>query len=541
MVDENDTDRTSSVATAEKGCDARKAAVKSTDGDECYAAAKKQLRSLVPRSTRRSEMSTIMSTKLFIAVIRKDQVSPTRIVLDARHAGRALQLAEWWLYFALVAAVLIALVAGGSLPGLPDAAVPGLLALPLAVMAGRSALWLDGLGPARDRLRYAGLALLVGLPLLGAYPLLHPPDWRADFGPTDALARLQLELNDYGLGTVSVEHRIPLPGATVPEPARPLVESYVAGQVDKVNRTSFGGDGRVDVIEHDSALDRLLVAVLQPARIPLYISAFPGWDVRQDALGLNWRADPDGFLSFEARAGVHEVAVFYGETSLQLAADALAVVMVFLTLTIGVLRARRVGFAPTIDVSLLTTGETRVAAFALGFLVLALPILIGQPGMFWQQSPRGVVLEESQPLQHYSRLGLDILAYQVDETTVKPGDSLALTLYWRTVRPLADNLQVTVNLIEANTGQRVAQSYKRHLGGYPTTRWPSNRYMRDIHRLSLPESLPPGNYLIQVEVWNCPAAGLAGCQPDQRLEFFEAYGNPVGPSVVLPVLVNVLP
>ena len=151
---------------------------------------------------------------------------------DARHAGRALQLAEWWLYFALAAAVLIALVAGGPLPGLPDAAVPALLTIPLAVMAGRSALWLDGQGPGRpgagrpragrsgvgrpqagrEWLRHAGLALLIGLPLLGAYPLLHPPDWRAEFGPTDALARLQLELNDYGLGTVPSGGRIPFRG-----------------------------------------------------------------------------------------------------------------------------------------------------------------------------------------------------------------------------------------------------------------------------------------------------------------------------------------
>jgi hypothetical protein len=460
---------------------------------------------------------------------------------DARHARRALQLAEWWLYFALAAAVLIGLVASHSLPGLPDAAVPGLLAIPLTVMAGRATLWLDSLGPRRERLRHAGLALLVSLPLLGAYPLLHPPDWRADFGPTDALARLQLELNDYGLGTVPVGGDIPLPGTTVPEPSRPLVESYVAGQVDKVNRTTFGSEGRVDVIEHDAALDRLLVAVSQPVRISLYISAFPGWNIQQGSLNLDWTSDPEGFLNFDARAGVHEVAVFYGETPLQLTADAIAIAMFLLTVAMSVLRSRRAGFTPTIDASLLATAETRVVAFALGFLVLALPALVGQAGLFWQQSPRGVVLGDSQPLQHYSRLGLDILSYRLDNAVVTPGESIELTLYWRTVRPLADNLQVTVNLVDAGTGRRVAQSYKRHLGGYPTTRWPSNRYVRDVHRLSLSESVPPGNYLLQVEVWDCASAALEGCQADQRLEFFEAYGSPVGRSLVLPVLVNVLP
>ena len=198
-------------------------------------------------------------------------------------------------------------------------------------------------------------------------------------------------------------------------------------------------------------------------------------------------------------------------------------------------------FTPTLETPLLTPAESRMAAFALGILALALPVVLGQPGLFWQQSPRGVVLEDSQPIQHYSGLGLDILAYRLDAAVVRPGDTIDLTLYWRTVRPLSDNLQVTVNLVEASTGEHVAQSYKRHLGGYPTTRWPSNRYVRDTHRLSLDGTLPPGNYLLQVEVWDCAAAGLRACQPDQRLEFFEAYGEPVGRGLVLPVVVNVLP
>ena len=105
------------------------------------------------------------------------------------------------------------------------------------------------------------------------------------------------------------------------------------------------------------------------------------------------------------------------------------------------------------------------------------------------------------------------------------------------MRAPADNFQVSVTVVDAATGQPVAASYKRHPGGYPTSRWPLSRYVRDVHRFQLPPDLAPGTYLIQVALWEC-AADLPDCRADQQLAFFDEMGNPMGGSLVLPVLLT---
>ncbi len=86
--------------------------------------------------------------------------------------------------------------------------------LPVSVMAARAAVWLSFAW--NGRLKLVAVALLIGLPVLGAFPLLHPPDWSANFGGTDSAARFQLELDGYGLATVAPGRRVPLPVGTTP-------------------------------------------------------------------------------------------------------------------------------------------------------------------------------------------------------------------------------------------------------------------------------------------------------------------------------------
>ncbi|MBN1965449.1 MAG: hypothetical protein JW910_12440, partial [Anaerolineae bacterium] len=144
------------------------------------------------------------------------------------------------------------------------------------------------------------------------------------------------------------------------------------------------------------------------------------------------------------------------------------------------------------------------------------------------------------PMQRYTQGGLDFLAYRVESESVAPGGALDLALYWRAVRPPAENLHVTVTLTDL-AGERVALSYRRHVGGYPTTRWLGSRYVRDQHRLEIPADLPPGQYLVQVALWDCPASTLGACQLEQRVEFYDERGTLLGQSLTLPIFVQIAP
>ncbi len=443
-----------------------------------------------------------------------------------------------WLYFATLTALLILAIEGGQ-SSIDQHLLLGLLAFTLAVMAACITTWLGRLRAGRPR--QLGLALLVGLPILNAFPTIYPPDWSADFGETGAVARLQLELDEYSLATVPAGEMIPSPFPAVPGISRPLLETYFVGLLDKVNRPALVS-GRVDLVEHTAVSERLLVRAPSPIDVSFYISAAEGWRAYIDGQEVAHEVNAAGLLQVSIPSGEHELLVVYGDTPIRTLGLGLSVLSaIVLLVVIGTLagRPRAIDHSPVLEN--LSRPEAQAAAVTLGVLLAAMLLLVAQPGLFWQRSPRGVVLDRGEPLRRYTQAGLDILAYDVPGTVYQPGDRLAVTLYWRTVRPTSDNYQVTVSLTEAGGGRRVAQSYKRHVGDYPTTRWPRNRYVRDWHSLELPSDLAPGQYLLSVDLWQCPAATLSGCQPEHRVEFFGDRGVSLGESLVLPVLVTVLP
>ncbi len=459
---------------------------------------------------------------------------------NARHARQALKLSEWWLYFGLVTVGLIGMVARGESAGLPPHLLLGLLVLPVSVMAARAAVWLSFAW--NSQLKLFAVALLIGLPVLGAFPLLHPPDWPANFGGTDSTARFHLELDGYGLATVAPGRRVPLPLGTNPTPSRAVIESVMAGRIDRINRTALPA-GRVDMIESGAGGARLLVRSSEALTLDLYLTAFPGWHVQRGTGELSWVSNPDGQLRVEIPAGAYELAVVFQGTLIQGLGVALGL--------LGLAGAGLIGFfqkwspSPFVlgERACLTSREARAVTLALGLLLAGLPVALSSPGLFWEQSPRGVVLDDSLPLRSYTQTGLDVLAYRLGEgkTVFVPGQTLDLTVYWRAVRSIPENLQVAVSLTSVETGQRAGQSYKSLLGGYPTSRWTATRYVRDTHRIAIGPEVPAGSYLLQVETWTCGAASLAPCLPEQRIEFFDVQGGSLGTALTLPILITVRP
>jgi hypothetical protein len=451
--------------------------------------------------------------------------------------GRAAERNEWaaWLFFPLV-------FAGGVGAGLTlqwnAIDVLALALFPLAVTASRMTAWLEAVP--RGWGRQLILALLVGLPLFGAFATLHPPDWAADFGATDPLARLQLELDGYSLGTVAPGGWVPVPMATVPQPSRALIEAYAAGSADRVNREALQS-ALVDVMEHSALVERLFVRADQPVTIPLYATAFAGWQSTAERTRSELVTASDGLLQLELPSGDQQVTLYLGTTLPRTAGVMVSAVALLGMLIVAFRQSRRSlrDDQPAIGLSLLSRQEARTVSATLGGLAILVVLLVGQPGLFWRQSPRGTVLESQTPLQRYTEVGMDLLAYDLPRTTIRTGETLDLTLYWRAVRSLSENYQVVISLADAETGQRFAQSYKRHVGDYPTTRWPTNRYVQDRHRVLVPAESTPGTYLLLVELLACTVQSSAGCELEQPVAFFGERGAALGDSLVFPVLITI--
>jgi hypothetical protein len=100
---------------------------------------------------------------------------------------------------------------------------------------------------------------------------------------------------------------------------------------------------------------------------------------------------------------------------------------------------------------------------------------------------------------------LSLVGYRVFPEMVKPGDEVALTLYWRANRPLSTDYSVSVHALSHPDIDSVAQADDLHVGAIPSTVWFPNIVNSKTIYLQLPRNLPiPASYWLTLRVWSGP-------------------------------------
>jgi hypothetical protein len=100
---------------------------------------------------------------------------------------------------------------------------------------------------------------------------------------------------------------------------------------------------------------------------------------------------------------------------------------------------------------------------------------------------------------------LEYLGVDVDTETVTPGKAFTLTHYWRVMAPVGDDWKIFIHL-------ETPDSKKNHLnadhvpisGKYPVSLWKKGEIIRDVHRVSVPQSWPGNEVDIYVGAWKGP-------------------------------------
>lgn len=123
--------------------------------------------------------------------------------------------------------------------------------------------------------------------------------------------------------------------------------------------------------------------------------------------------------------------------------------------------------------------------------------------------------------------------YSVDRTDVRPGDTLRVTLFWRSRRRVDQDYWGFVHLLSRDL-RVFGQLDKVTIGYYyPTSRWRPGQLLRDEYAFQVLPEAPPGEYLLEVGMYT---------QPDgQRRPVLGPDGRPAGDSILLPQRVVVLP
>ncbi len=132
--------------------------------------------------------------------------------------------------------------------------------------------------------------------------------------------------------------------------------------------------------------------------------------------------------------------------------------------------------------------------------ITLLAILLEPLGLFHHHSEGQSLDIPATALQANLGDQIALLGYNASDTDLRPGEPLTLTLYWQAQRKLDIDYQVFVHILDAE-GVPVAQSDKLNPGEFPTHRWPLDKYVPDVHRITLPADLPPGEYTVSTGMW----------------------------------------
>lgn len=405
----------------------------------------------------------------------------------------------------------------------------GPAALVFAPLAGIAMQWLKPYDKGPLSYSTVGAAIAVGALIAGAIPLLYPPEWN-EFGRVDAVRMLGVELQGRALGTTSANDFLPVDVSVVPQAQRPVIDSYSSGgPIERVNRATLPAGASVTLDAQRPVYNRYTVDTPVDFVFRAFIFNFPGWTARVDGRDVPITpAEPDGFITFPVPAGQHTVEISFEETAARKLAwfiSALAVVGWVAAIVVATRRP-----SDTLDVIPMPWQS----AVAVGLVVaggLAAKLAADQTGAFRYQSTGDQVVVAQTIYNVKLSRGLELLAYDVSDSSLKPGDPLDVTLYWKTIVPVPINYQVYVHLIGPDD-QLYAQSDKLNPADFPTSRWPTTKYVRDEHHLVFTGPPPAGTYRLVVGLWNA-GTGERLAVLSQAVTFAD--------GIVLPTPINIAP
>lgn len=110
-----------------------------------------------------------------------------------------------------------------------------------------------------------------------------------------------------------------------------------------------------------------------------------------------------------------------------------------------------------------------------------------------------------------------LVGYDVDKTTIKPGHTLKLTLYWKALGEMDLDYTVFTHLIDKETriwGQKDSQPLD---GYYPTSLWGKGEIVKDEYDLRVKSDTPSAEYQLEV--------GMYLLSTGERLSFLNKAGQ----------------
>jgi hypothetical protein len=162
-------------------------------------------------------------------------------------------------------------------------------------------------------------------------------------------------------------------------------------------------------------------------------------------------------------------------------------------------------------------------AFALGPVSLAARPVLAYPGL--GQVPN--------PFRQNFANEIELTGYALDRRSLRPGETLKLTLYWRALARIPLNYSVFAHVRGEGESLWAGQDAWPQQGAAPTSTWRLGEVIVDSYALTLAADTPPGQHNIEV--------GLYDGETLARLQVVADDGRPTDADFVFLSPIRVLP
>jgi hypothetical protein len=372
----------------------------------------------------------------------------------------------------------------------------------VAVLAGASVSALSHSGSLTSP-RFLVSAVLLTLLVLAALPMLYP-GYQHSLPANPSLAEMMdMERRMGAVGTTATGEYLPIWVEWVP-PESLLEPMYRAGLPLKRLDTSTWPEGST-VLEEEYAptAGRITVRPTKMLRVFFDIHYFPGWRAYID--GEEVPIEPtqgQGRISFVVPAGEHVIRLQFEELPLRMAADAISVISLLVLLAIVVYLANHESAKELPPRHGLNARQAMTIAGLALLLLAAKVIYVDHHDTFFKWGFDGTHIKGVQnSLNSNFDDKITLLGYDLSSSTVRAGETLCLDLYWKAQRRLDISYGVQARLVDSALNV-YAQQDNAHPGSYPTSWWEEGKYMKDTHHITVPESSPPGQYFLQVGLYD---------------------------------------
>jgi hypothetical protein len=126
--------------------------------------------------------------------------------------------------------------------------------------------------------------------------------------------------------------------------------------------------------------------------------------------------------------------------------------------------------------------------------------------------PIGSVKIEPQPGAYPNAMQADfghqveLLGYDMSPRSIRPGEAVTVTLYWRATAPLTEDYRVFLNALRPTQRISAQDSSKPLHDTFSTKNWPVGQVITDVRVLQFPPTAKPGELDVEVG-WFLPEMG----------------------------------